>query len=176
MNWRDFSQAIAVQCGALALAPDYIARKEAVVAYLNRLGYLLDEFDIEGFVDEFTDDGRYRLVPRENYERGLAVHVIDDTRDRLRYRTRLIKEHWHYEQFRETRTLWNTLVLFPNPDAAYCRSNFAVYQSDAEGATELHLVGVFEDELVALGGRWRIRDRLAILDTFSPRKAIVVPP
>lgn len=155
---------------------EFLATKEAIVSYLSWLAHLLDEFEIGRFVEEFADDGRYRLQPRENYEVGSPVCIIDDTKKRLRYRRDLILKHWHYEKFRENRALSNTLVRLDGADRAAARSSFCIYHTDEEGRTSLHLTGVMEDELVLLDGRWRIKDRLAILDTFLPQHAIVVPP
>jgi 3-phenylpropionate/cinnamic acid dioxygenase small subunit len=160
----------------LRVDPEFALKKEAVVAYLHRLCRMLDDFDVQGFVDEFTDDGSYRLIPRDNYERRLPVHVIDDDKHRLLYRIRLIKEHWHYERFREMRMLSNVMVEFPNAETALAKSNLIVYQTDAEGRTSLHMACVIEDKIIAMDGRWRIKDRLAILESFLPNEAIVVPP
>jgi 3-phenylpropionate/cinnamic acid dioxygenase small subunit len=161
---------------ALRVDHDYLLRKEAVVAYLYRLSRMLDDFDIQGFVDEFTDDGSYRLIPRDNYERRLPVHVIDDDKRRLIYRMSLIVDHWHYEHFREMRMLSNVTVEFQGAENATAKSNLLVYHTDAEGRTNLHMACVLEDRLVGVGGRWRMKDRLAILDSFLPNEAIVVPP
>ncbi|MGH7906382.1 MAG: nuclear transport factor 2 family protein [Candidatus Binataceae bacterium] len=162
--------------GALRAGEDYLLKKDAVVGYLHHLCRLLDDFQIESFVNEFTDDGSYRLIPRENYARGLPVHVIDDTKGRLIYRCKIITEHWHYEQFRETRMLANAMVEFPDEDAAVCKSNMIIYRTDSEGRTGLHLACILEDRLISMEGRWRIKDRLAILESFLPNEAIVVPP
>ncbi len=170
------SEGIAGAAASLRVDPDYALKKEAVVAYLHRLCRMLDEFDIRGFVDEFPDDGSYRLIPRDNYERRLPVHVIDDDKRRLIYRMELITEHWHYERFREMRMLSNVMVEFPDAETAIAKSNLLVYQTDAEGRTNLHMACVLEDRIVAAGGRWRIKDRLAILESFLPNEAIVVPP
>ena len=170
------SETISGAAASLRVDSDYALKKEAVVAYLHRLCRMLDEFDVQGFVDEFTDDGSYRLVPRDNYERHLPVHVIDDDKRRLLYRTKLITEHWHYERFREMRMLSNVMVEFADAETAIAKSNLIVYQTDSEGRTNLHMACVLEDRIVALGGRWRIKDRLAILESFLPSEAIVVPP
>jgi len=156
--------------------PDDALKKDAVTAYLYRLSRMLDDFDIAGFVGEFTDDGSYRLIPRDNYERGLPVHVIDDNKGRLIYRMNVITDHWHYERFRETRMLSNVMVEFAGATAAVAKSNLIVYRTDAEGRTNLHMTCVLEDRLVVIGGRWRIKDRIAILESFLPNEAIVVPP
>lgn len=166
------------ESGHLPLSLDLtsLIKKESVVQYLHQLSQLLDDFDIERFVEEFTDDGTYRLIPRDNYDRNLPVCIIDDNKDRLRYRAKLITEHWHYEKFRETRFLSNFLISFPAETVALSRSNFVVYRTDAEGRTSLHMVGRFEDHLVWLNGHWRIKDRVAILESFLAQEVIVVPP
>jgi anthranilate 1,2-dioxygenase small subunit len=158
------------------VTPDYLIKKEEIVSYLHYLCYLLDDYQIEKYVEEYTDEGHYKLIPRENHERDLFVSIIDDSKKRLRYRRDLILKHWHHEKFRENRSLSNILVEFPADDVAEAKSNFVIYQSNEEGVTNLHLTGVFEDRLVRRDDRWRIQNRLAVLDTFMPNHAIVVPP
>jgi 3-phenylpropionate/cinnamic acid dioxygenase small subunit len=161
---------------AIDACMEELARKDEVVTYLLKLARMLDDFEIKAAIEEFTADGSYKLIPRENHERGLPVCIIDDDRDRLIYRSKLIFEHWHYEKFKETRFLSNFLVGFPAKDTARAQSNFVIYRTTQEGVSSLHLVGTFDDKLVFRDGRWRIKDRLAILETFASDDAIVVMP
>ncbi len=155
---------------------ELLAKTQEVTSYLYRLSHMLDDFQIEAFVDEFTEDGSYRLIPRDNLDRDLPVHIINDDKPRLRYRRDLILRHWQYEPFRATRMLSNILIDFVARELAESVANFVVYQTDAEGASSLHMVGKFRDRIVLDGTRWRIKDRLAILENFMPDKVIVVPP
>ena len=155
---------------------ELLLRRESVIQYQVRLAALLDEQKYDEFVAEFTEDGSYRLIPRENHDRGLPTCIIDDTRDRLIYRSQLISRQWHHGQFRETRMLTNFDVGFPAADTAQAKANFAVYHTDAEGESRLHMVGRLEDSLVMLDNRWRIRRRFGILETFKPTDVIVYPP
>lgn len=158
------------------MSVELLLKRESVVQYQVRLAALLDDQKYDEFVAEFTEDGRYRLIPRENHDRGLPTCIIDDTRDRLIYRSQLISRQWHHGPFRETRMLTNFDVDFPAADAARARANFAVYLTDAEGESRLHMVGRLEDSLAMREGRWRIRQRFAILETFKPTDVIVYPP
>ena len=158
------------------MSVEALLKRESVVQYQVRLAALLDEQKYDEFVAEFTEDGSYRLIGRENHERGLPTCIIDDTRDRLIYRSQLISRQWHHGTFRETRMLSNFDVELAGADAAQARANFAVYHTDAEGETRLHMVGRLEDSLVMRDERWRIRRRFAILETFKPREVIVYPP
>jgi 3-phenylpropionate/cinnamic acid dioxygenase small subunit len=154
---------------------DLILKTQEVVNYLYRLAHLLDDFEIDAFVEEFTDNGTYRLITRENLERKFRIHIIDDDKPRLKYRRDLILQHWQYEKFRSTRVLSNPLVSFPERNRAEVKTNFVVYQTNSEGVAQLHLVGLLQDRLV-FDGRWRIAARLAILENSLPDDAIVVPP
>jgi 3-phenylpropionate/cinnamic acid dioxygenase small subunit len=158
------------------MSVELLLKRDSVVHYQVRLAALLDEQKYDEFVAEFTEDGGYRLIPRENHDRGLPTCIIDDTRDRLIYRSQLIASQWHHGRFRETRMLSNFDVEFPGTDVAQAKANFAVYHTDAEGETRLHMVGRLEDSLVMKQGRWRIRRRFAILETFKPTEVIVYPP
>lgn len=150
-------------------------RRLEVEAYVKRLGLMLDRFEIGAFVEEFTEDGRYRLIPRENHDAGYIVCIIDDSKKRLRYRRGLIEKHWHFEKFHELRML-STMDVKLDGDAAHATTNFVLVRSNDDGVSILHLAGVFEDDLVTIDGRWRIRERLAILDSYLPYEAIPVPP
>jgi 3-phenylpropionate/cinnamic acid dioxygenase small subunit len=158
------------------MSVELLLKRESVVRYQVRLAALLDEQKYDEFVAEFTEDGAYRLIGRENHERGLPTCIIDDTRDRLIYRSQLISRQWHHGSFRETRMLSNFDVEFPAAEAAHAKANFAVYHTDAEGESRLHMVGRLEDSLVMREKRWRVRRRFAILETFKPREVIVYPP
>jgi 3-phenylpropionate/cinnamic acid dioxygenase small subunit len=154
---------------------DLMLKTQEVINYLYKLAYLLDDFEIAAFVEEFTDNGTYRLITRENFERKMRVHIIDDDKDRLKYRRDLILKHWQYEKFHSTRVLSNPLVGFPDRNRAETRTNFVIYQTNSEGVAQFHLVGLLQDRLV-FDGRWHIVDRLAILENSLPDDAIVIPP
>jgi 3-phenylpropionate/cinnamic acid dioxygenase small subunit len=152
------------------------AARLEVAEFLYQAAYMLDEFRLEEFADQFTDDGRYVLIPRENHVRNLPVCVIDDDKNRLMYRNDLIRKHWQYEPFRENRILGNVLVHRVDATVVQAKSNFSVIHTSYEGASKLQLAGVFTDDLVREGKVWKIKRRYAILDTFLPDEAIVVPP
>lgn len=160
-----------------SLSPtDEFVLKQEVIEYIRYLGGLLDDFKIGEFIDEFSDDGNYQLIPRENYEAGHPVCIIDDTKKRLRYRQRLIEKHWHFQKFRELRILSPVSTTLHGGTSATAITNYVIYVTNEHGKSDLHVCGRFEDELTKMGGRWRLRSRRAILDTYLPTYAIVLPP
>ncbi len=152
-----------------------VGTRVEVAEYVYGLARMLDEFRLQQFIDQFTDDGRYILIPRENHVNQWPVSIIDDDRDRLIYRKNLIERHWHYEPFRANRLVSNCIVTRGEKDTLKAVSNFAVFYTNAEGATRLHMTGVFNDDLSVIDGALRMKKRYAILDTFLPDEAVVLP-
>jgi 3-phenylpropionate/cinnamic acid dioxygenase small subunit len=105
------------------------------------------------------------------------VCVIDDNREGLLKRVKLIKDLWQYEPFRTTRTLGNVRVTFPSEHVANAKATIIVYRTNVEGATDLQLVGRVEDTLNYISGQgWKTKERLVILESFKIPRNIILPP
>lgn len=153
-----------------------LLRKQAIQDHLFRLCQAIDNFDCQIWADGFTSDCRYRMIPRENYDRGLPLCLIDDDRAGLLQRVKLITELWQYEPFRETRLLSSVLITASSEDSAAAASTIAVYRTNSEGESRLHMVARIEDRLVHLPGEgWKIKDRLVILESFQVHNNIILP-
>jgi len=157
-------------------AVEVYLRKQAVLEHLYRVCQAIDNFDCEAWADSFTEDCRYRIIPRENYDRGLPLCLIDDDRAGMLQRVKLIKELWQYEPFRETRQLSNVSVSSPSEESATAKSTLTVYRTTAEGESSLHMVARVEDHLRYLGEQgWKIQERLVILESFKVRNNLILP-
>jgi salicylate 5-hydroxylase small subunit len=153
-----------------------LLRKQAIQDHLLRLCQAIDNFDCQTWADGFTSDCRYRMIPRENYDRGLPLCLIDDDRAGLLQRVKLITELWQYEPFRETRLLSNVLVTASSEDSAAAASTIAVYRTSIEGQSRLHMVARIDDRLVQVPGQgWKIKERLVILESFQVHNNIILP-
>ena len=153
-----------------------LLRKQAIQDHLHRLCQAIDNFDCQTWAEGFTSDCRYRMVPRENHDRGLPLCLIDDDRTGLLQRVKLITELWQYEPFRETRLLSNVLVTASSEDSAAASSTIAVYRTSIEGESRLHMVARIEDRLVHVSAEgWKIKERLVILESFQVHNNIILP-
>lgn len=153
-----------------------LLRKQAIQDHLLRLCQAMDDFDCQTWADGFTNDCRYRMIPRENYDRGLPLCLIDDDRAGLLQRVKLITELWQYETFRETRLLSNVLVSAASGETAIATAAIAVYRTNSEGESRLQMVARIEDRLVHVPGQgWKIKERLVILESFQVHNNIILP-
>jgi len=161
---------------SVAEAVDVHLRKQAVLEHLYRVCEAIDNFDCKTWLDCFTESCRYRMVPRENFDRGLPLCLIDDDRAGMLQRAKLIQELWQYEPFRETRLLANVKVSSPTEESASAKAALAVYRTTSEGESCLHMIARIEDQLVNVGGQgWKIQDRLVILESFKVPNNIILP-
>jgi len=157
-------------------AIEVLLRKQAVLDHLYKVCKAIDNFDCETWAESFTDDCRYRMIPRENYDQGLPLCLIDDDRAGLLQRVKLITELWQYQPFRETRLLSNVIVSSPSEGTATAESTMAVYRTTLDGESSLHMVARIEDTLVHVSDRgWKIQERLVILESFKVHNNIVLP-
>ena len=151
-------------------------RKQAVQEHLYKVCEAIDNFDCEAWVDCFADDCRYRMIPRDNYDRSLPLCLIDDDRAGLLQRVKLITELWQYRPFRETRQLANVQVSSPNEESATAKATLTVYRTTADGESSVHMVARTEDSLVQVPSRgWKIKERLVILESFKVHNNIILP-
>ncbi|MXX70064.1 MAG: aromatic-ring-hydroxylating dioxygenase subunit beta [Gemmatimonadales bacterium] len=128
---------------------------------------LLDDWQLEDWVDLFTDDARY-VVPSTDLPEGDPRHdlvFIDDDIVRLRARVvRLSSRHSHRERprSRTRRFVSNVRVEEAGDGELRVSANVMVYRfRSGEGAP---YVGTIEYILRRVGGNLRIAYRRAVLD------------
>lgn len=137
---------------------------------------LIDADRLEEWIELFTDDATYQVLPRENLERKLPASLILCTsknmlRDRIvsLRNANLYNPHWD-------RHLVSAVRVKPLPDGLWqMRANYAVYQTNLEGHSRLFSVGGYRDKLRLDGGRVRFAEKLVIVDTFAVPSMLATP-
>jgi anthranilate 1,2-dioxygenase small subunit len=137
-------------------------------------GALLDAAEYDAWLGLFAAQCRYRVVPRENYERGLpAGLILCDSRAMLEDRIMALREANKYNIHSDRHLIGLPRVL--NLDGLAVEAPFAVYQTDQEGATRLFATGLYRDRLQVSQDRLEIRDKLVLLDTFAVPTLLATP-
>src|SRR2546423_6301134 len=137
---------------------------------------LIDSDRLEDWIELFTDDATYQVLPRENLELKLPASLMLCTsknmlRDRivsLRH-ANLYNPHWD-------RHLVSAVRVKPQEDGLWqMTANYAVSQSNLEGHSRLFGVGGYRDKLRMDDGRLRFREKLVIVDTFAVPSMLATP-
>jgi len=140
---------------------------------LAEYGALIDAAKFDEWLDLFSQECRYQICPRENFDRGLpAALVFCDSRAMLEDRIRALREANKYNIHSDRHLIGLPRIC---GDSLVVEAPFAVYQTDQEGESRLFATGLYRDTLAAVGQRLKIRDKLVLLDTFAVPSLLATP-
>jgi anthranilate 1,2-dioxygenase small subunit len=144
----------------------------AVHDLLAEYGGLLDAAQYDEWLGLFAARCRYRVMPRENWERGLPAAVIFcDSRAVLEDRIMALREANKFNIHSDRHLIGLPRLL----ESATVEASFAVYQTDQEGETRLFAAGLYRTRLEAGADAPKIRDQLVLLDTFAVPTLLATP-
>jgi anthranilate 1,2-dioxygenase small subunit len=150
--------------------------RDAAAGLMNEYARRIDDDRLEEWLDLFTEDCTYRIVPRENLEQDLPASIIlctnkDMLRDRIASLRHANKYNLHYD-----RHLITNVEVVRGPKGEWqIDANYAVFQTDLEGQTRVFSVGRYRDSVTLDGEQVLIREKLVIVDTFSVPTLLATP-
>ena len=136
----------------------------------------LDDGRYEDWPELFTEECLYRIVPRDNFDRGLPIALMHcESRGMLRDRVVAVRETAYYAP-----RLLRHIVSFIRAKPAECgdirsEANYLVLQTLADQPTELFNSGRYLDRLVREDGRLRFKERLCVFDSIVVPNSLIVP-
>ena len=136
----------------------------------------LDEGRYEDWAALFTDDCLYRIVPRDNHDRGLPLAIMHcESRGMLLDRIVAIRETSYYAPRTLRHMVSGIRVVADDDGALRGQANYLVLQTLPEQPTTLFNAGRYLDAIVREAGRLRIKERLCIFDSIVVPNSLIVP-
>lgn len=125
----------------------------------------------------FTDDARYRLVPRENHERGLPLATLSfESKGMLRDRVYGIRETLFHDPYYQRHVVGAPVVRSVSADGMIvCESNYAVFRTKYNELSTVFNVGRYLDEVVSTPQGLRFHSRTAVYDSEMIPNSIIYP-
>ena len=156
LSYRDLS------VGIEALMADYV--------------HCIDDDRLEELPGFFEENGRYRVVTRENHELGLPVSVIYcDGRNMLADRISALRTANIYEPQIYCHLVSSVRLTSVDDGEIAVRSSFAVIRTMSEGDTSIFASGRCFDRLVRHGEELKFRERMVVLDSRRIDTLLVIP-
>jgi 3-phenylpropionate/cinnamic acid dioxygenase small subunit len=157
-----------------ALAPREL-RLELETLYAEYTG-CLDEERFEDWPQFFTEDCLYKIVPRENFERGLPLATwLCESRGYLLDRVVAIRKPSVYAPRRIRRIVSGLRVLGWDGDVLETRASYAAFETLTDEMTRVFNVGAYHDRVVAEGDRLKFREKICVFDSLLVPNSLIYP-
>jgi anthranilate 1,2-dioxygenase small subunit len=136
----------------------------------------LDELELEAWATNFTQDGLYELISRENFDQGLPhATIYCEGMPMIEDRVTSIREAIIYEDRYLRHFISSVRANRREGEILHAQASFLLFESIADRAPETIMVGRYVDELVERDGGFAIRRRRAVFDNYFMPRSIVIP-
>ncbi|MDP3227779.1 MAG: anthranilate 1,2-dioxygenase small subunit AndAd [Acidovorax sp.] len=136
----------------------------------------LDNNRLEDWPGFFVEEGRYEIIPKENFDAGFPAPIMycrnaGMLRDRvLSLRNANIFEDHVYRH--STSGLVITSVV---DGVVHTQSSYIVVITNQAGDSSVYQAGIYLDEVVQHGGEWRYRSKRVVYDTSRVATLLATP-
>jgi anthranilate 1,2-dioxygenase small subunit len=136
----------------------------------------IDEDRLEEWPDLFTEKCLYKVIARENYDRGLPLApIFCDSRGMLVDRIVSLRQANIFPLHRYRHVVGLPRITGTTDGVIEARTSYVVFQTRNDGATTIYNAGTYVDEIVREGGEFRFRSKLVIFDTDRVDTLMVRP-
>ena len=136
----------------------------------------LDDLRLEEWPGFFTEDCLYRIIPRENWERGLTLSTMQaESRGMLQDRVTGLLRTQMYAPRHYRRFLSGLRIKAEEPGGVRVRQNVLVVQTLVDKQSDIVLCGVAHDLVARDGGRLRLRERILVMDSEMVPNSLIYP-
>jgi salicylate 5-hydroxylase small subunit len=136
----------------------------------------VDRGDWDAWVALFTEDCVYRIVPRENHERGLPLATLAfDSRAMLQDRVYAIRETLFHDPYYQRHVVGLPRLLSQDDAGLRCEANYAVFRTKLSQLSTVFNVGRYLDRVVRTPAGWRFAERVCVYDSEMIPNSLIYP-
>lgn len=136
----------------------------------------LDEERFEDWPDFFVEDCLYKIVPRENFERGLPLATwLCESRGYLLDRVTGIRKTSVYAPRRIRRIVSAIRIVGWTGDVLEARASYAAFETLLDELTRVFNVGEYRDKIVVDSGALKFREKVCVFDSQLVPNSLIYP-
>ncbi|HEY6239580.1 MAG TPA: aromatic-ring-hydroxylating dioxygenase subunit beta [Burkholderiales bacterium] len=136
----------------------------------------LDEERFEEWPAFFVEQCTYKIVPRENFERGLPLATwLCESKGYLLDRVTAIRKTAVYAPRYMRRMVSGLRVLGWRADVLEVRANYVALETLQDEFTRVFNTGQYRDKLVVEEGRLKFLEKLCIFDSLLVPNSLIYP-
>jgi salicylate 5-hydroxylase small subunit len=124
----------------------------------------------------FVDECVYRLVPRENHERGFPLATLSfESKGMLRDRVYGIRETLFHDPYYQRHVVGAPLVHSSSAERIESEANYAVFRTKLNELSTVFNVGRYLDVVVATPQGLKFASRIVVYDSEMIPNSIIYP-
>jgi salicylate 5-hydroxylase small subunit len=152
---------------------DWLALTQLYADYASAV----DSGDWDLWPEFFTDDCVYRLVPRENHERGFPLATLSfESKGMLKDRVYGIRETLFHDPYYQRHVVGMPLVHRVEDDGTiHSEANYAVFRTKLSEPSTVFNVGRYIDTVVRTDAGLKFASRLVVYDSELIPNSIIYP-
>lgn len=128
----------------------------------------IDSDRLEDWLDFFVEDCVYKIIPKENVDQRLPLTLmLCENKNMLRDRIASLREANIYNIHTDRHIVSGIRIRGESGGAFEVSANYAVFQTNQEGATWVFSVGVYRDKIVFEDDVPKFKEKVVIVDTAS---------
>ena len=136
----------------------------------------LDEERFEDWPEFFVADCTYRIVPRENFERGLPLATwFSESKGNLLDRVVAIRKTMVYGPRFMRRMVSNIRILGWQDGTLEVRANYLALETLLDELTRVFSTGQYRDRIVVDDGRLRFKEKIVVFDSQLVPNSLIFP-
>lgn len=136
----------------------------------------LDRFDVDGWVEFFTDDAIYHVVARDNEESGLPLGLIYcEGKAMMKDRAYALLNTEMFAPRYLQLSITNTRVISVDGGEISAEANYQLFETLVEEPTRVQQVGKYRDVFVRANEGLLLKHRKCIYDSIMIDNCLVFP-
>ena len=136
----------------------------------------LDDGRFDDWPNLFTQDCHYRIVPRENHERGLPLAAVDLVgRDMLLDRVYSASSTLFHAPYYQRHIIGPVRITDDEHEEIGAEANYLVIRTKRDQPSEVFNAGRYVDRIVGTPDGLRFRSKLCIFDSELISNSIIYP-
>ena len=141
-----------------------------------RYAAALDEARYNDWIDLFTEECFYRVVPRENFDRNLPLStMMAESRGMLKDRVYGITNTLYHQPYYQRHIVSGLFIRKTEGEVIHTQANYAVFRTKQNEISEVFNVGRYIDTVIVDGGRLKFREKLCVFDSELIPNSLIYP-
>ncbi|MEO6292640.1 MAG: aromatic-ring-hydroxylating dioxygenase subunit beta [Burkholderiaceae bacterium] len=136
----------------------------------------VDSGDWDLWPEFFTEDCLYKLIPRENHERGFPLATLFfESKGMLKDRVYGIRETLFHDPYYQRHVVGAPLILKADKDRFEAEANYAVFRTKLSQESTVFNVGRYIDVIVRTPEGLKFESRYCVYDSEMIPNSIIYP-